>query len=705
MARSSTDPRAEYPDYMHTSSLDHAVNASSTIIALFQEVSDLTPNAGPLSQVLGITGQLLDIVKQIKTNKESCEFLVDRILRFLRSIAKACKHLTAPITAGSPTAETLNDLISTVNQSLIKQTLISKIVQIKTDAEAWLARSLWDNFWYRGPMKDAIEKHDKNLNDCLSLFLVSIMLQLGVKADTISQDMDALGGTNYSFYHHCYFAHIPTDFGPGHLFRNLVVSDAAHDSNVARDGCLKGTREAAITKFFEWVRNGTTPLCWLSGPAGYGKSAISQTIVEHCAADGTLAASFFFLRSAGARSAFSRVITTLAYQLTLNFPDTKPAIESALRSDPRMPSLSIRDQLEKLVITPLLARAEGSSTPIVFVVDALDECNDKQAMRNFILALASASTGSQLLVKWLLTSRGEEHIRQSFEDEIPRVVTTSLRLEEFNASSDIKLFLEDRFSNIIRQNTALFRSVPRPWPSPDNLEALVVKSDGLFIFAATLAKFITDGNGSPNSKLKTVLAMHDGLDPLYTQVLGAVSPKITSFRRVLTTLMLCYEQPSVAVLSKILELDADNVLFALMAIQSIIHIPSNDNDPIRLNHTSLRDFLIDRKRSEHHCINPSAFHTVLATDCVELLQKGLADLPRSGLLEDEAVAYASLHWYRHVEDSDSVTKAAPKLLSGLQNFFSSQQLIESWINDVMTRDIYNVTTGVLIIINSKCKVR
>ena len=112
MAHNSTDPRAEYADYTHMSFLDHATDASSTIVTLFKEVSDLIPNAGPLSQVLGITGQLFEIVDQIKTNKEGCEFLVERILRFLKSIAEACKRLKTPIPAGSPTADTLNDLIS-----------------------------------------------------------------------------------------------------------------------------------------------------------------------------------------------------------------------------------------------------------------------------------------------------------------------------------------------------------------------------------------------------------------------------------------------------------------------------------------------------------------------------------------------------------------------------------------------------------------
>ena len=111
MAHNSTHPRAEYADYTHMSFLDHVIDASSTIVTLFKELSDLIPNAGPLSQVLGITGQLFEIVDQIKTNKESCEFLVERILRFLKGIAEECRRLNKPIPAGSSTAARLDDLI------------------------------------------------------------------------------------------------------------------------------------------------------------------------------------------------------------------------------------------------------------------------------------------------------------------------------------------------------------------------------------------------------------------------------------------------------------------------------------------------------------------------------------------------------------------------------------------------------------------
>ncbi|KZP21504.1 hypothetical protein FIBSPDRAFT_931554 [Athelia psychrophila] len=110
MPHNSPDPR--YRDYTRMDTWDHVVGASSTIVTLAKEVSGLIPNAGPLSQVLGITGQLFAIVNQVKANQEDCVFLVERILGFLKGIAGQCKRFNAPIHAGSPTDELLKDLES-----------------------------------------------------------------------------------------------------------------------------------------------------------------------------------------------------------------------------------------------------------------------------------------------------------------------------------------------------------------------------------------------------------------------------------------------------------------------------------------------------------------------------------------------------------------------------------------------------------------
>ncbi|KZP07030.1 hypothetical protein FIBSPDRAFT_898372 [Athelia psychrophila] len=109
MSHNSSDPRSEYANYPHMSVKNHFLGASSTIVTLVKEVSDLIPNVGPLSQVLGITGELFAIIKQVEANAGDCVFLVERILRFLKDIAEQCKE--APIRAGSPNDVLLKKLI------------------------------------------------------------------------------------------------------------------------------------------------------------------------------------------------------------------------------------------------------------------------------------------------------------------------------------------------------------------------------------------------------------------------------------------------------------------------------------------------------------------------------------------------------------------------------------------------------------------
>ncbi|KAF7975486.1 hypothetical protein HWV62_9399 [Athelia sp. TMB] len=494
---------------------------------------------------------------------------------------------------------------------------------------------------------------------------------------------------------------------PGHinLFPDFVVPDAAYNGRGgARVGCFRGTRLPVIEAIMGWKDEPEgKPVCWMSGPAGYGKSAVSQTVTESCAHDGTLVASFFFLRGAGARSSINHFITTLAFQITVSIPELKAIVEWVLQQDPTITHQSITHQLHGLVFVPfmVLAKTNIHSRALLIVVDALDECNDRDLIREFITALVNIShVSQQLRLQWFLTSRGEEHIRQSFSGSASQHATTVLQLDSFDASSDITAFLQARFSEIIRNNLRLFHGIPLPWPSLSDFWALVEKSSGLFIFAATLVNFVTDGRAPPNRKLERVLRMHAGLDPLYDQVLrDAIKDKdeIPCFRRVLTTLMLLYKQPSVEILAALLELSAQDVLHALLAIQSIIRIPSDDNAPVQLNHTSLRDFLVDESRSKDLFIDPLAAHATLASACVKILQRNFKvdTFPR-----DAGTKYAATNWYRHLGDSCNPCKASPELLGVLRDFLISN-VIEYWINLVLvriwgaskvTRDLTNLTS-------------
>src|SRR6202167_3410450 len=99
------------------------------------------------------------------------------------------------------------------------------------------------------------------------------------------------------------------------------VPDAAYTraGHVAR--CCPGTRKDVIAEIIQQIdQHSDHPICWLNGPAGYGKSAIAQAIAERYAAQKRLTASFFFFRGAGECSIISRLIPTISHELSISLP-------------------------------------------------------------------------------------------------------------------------------------------------------------------------------------------------------------------------------------------------------------------------------------------------------------------------------------------------------------------------------------------------
>jgi hypothetical protein len=252
-------------------------------------------------------------------------------------------------------------------------------------------------------------------------------------------------------------------------------------------------------------------------------------------------------------------------------------------------------------------------------------------------------------------------------------------LEDFNAQADILTFLQSRFADIYHENRRLFQGISQPWPSAAELDFLSQQSSGLFIFASTVVDFITDGHGTPQQKLKDVLRSHTGLDPLYTQVLSAAS-QFGCFGRVLAAVTLLFERLSISNLAHLLRLEAGDIVHALLEIQSILQIPEDNDQPVLLNHTSLRDFLTDQRRSKNHYLKPSISHDSILTDCLLTM---ITNLKRDVFPNDGSQQYACHQWYHHL-DAAIIEKQAgisnfKNLNSFLQTFFNSESC-EVWIN-------------------------
>ncbi|KAF8798299.1 hypothetical protein BYT27DRAFT_7123300, partial [Phlegmacium glaucopus] len=281
----------------------------------------------------------------------------------------------------------------------------------------------------------------------------------------------------------------------------IIAPGAFHNSKERRDPpkCHPKTREVVLKEIMNWVQRleGEERRCyfmWLYGSAGAGKSAIAQTIAELCHELKLLAASFFFSRTAAGRSDHSRLIATLTYQLCLSIPEIRTHVEDAIEVDPNIFSLSLEDQLRKLIIEPLShfhdnpSQYHGRIQPKFIIIDGLDECASAIDVQHYVLQILADKLPIPML--FLVVSRPEPYIRGFFTTEPMESITTTLALDDsYLPDDDIKVFLEAKFDAIKRDHPARDQ-LPELWPSAGNIDHLVRKSSGQFIYASTVMKYI-----------------------------------------------------------------------------------------------------------------------------------------------------------------------------------------------------------------------
>ena len=138
-----------------------------------------------------------------------------------------------------------------------------------------------------------------------------------------------------------------------------------------RRGCLRGTRETVLNEIKSWAKDfSKSPVFWLNGLAGTGKSTIAQTVAEHVFADGLLGASFFCSQDFEDRSNLHLIFPTIAFQLAQKYPNFRSHLVSLLQSNPDVVDEPLYGQMERLIVKPL----QSTSIPTVILIDALDEC-------------------------------------------------------------------------------------------------------------------------------------------------------------------------------------------------------------------------------------------------------------------------------------------------------------------------------------------
>jgi len=229
--------------------------------------------------------------------------------------------------------------------------------------------------------------------------------------------------------------------------------------------------------------------------------------------------------------------TSIAVQLARGSTYLRSVICEAIREHSDIASQGPRDQWTQLLLQPLSKlKANSVSSPLIIVIDALDECEGDNDIRRIIQLLAEAENLGTTRVRMFVTSRPETPIRLGFRD-IRGILHLDLVLDYISRTTvnhDISVFFRNSFGEI-RDD---YEDLPADWPGDETLAFLVRRANGLFIYATTVCRFIKgDEQWPPQSLLELVISSggpirllqrgHSGpsnlstfeLDKMYLQIL------------------------------------------------------------------------------------------------------------------------------------------------------------------------------------------
>ncbi|KAG1795832.1 uncharacterized protein BJ212DRAFT_1489617 [Suillus subaureus] len=233
-----------------------------------------------------------------------------------------------------------------------------------------------------------------------------------------------------------------------------------------------------------------------------------------------LSGTFFFLCKHTKCCTTGYFFMMLAYQLAINFPSIQLDVNRAILKDPSLldPNKSLCKQMEGLFLQPLqkLQSRLRECLPLMFIVDALDECTHKSPneylsesrdegeseseLSELISLLAQALHDPDLpLIHILVMSHSEAHICEAMQSEdvhpllckIPvkilgEGVAATISLDGIDVDEDIYRFLEHSFGKLQSCSPTFLQ------PMKDQIEKLAIRVGRRFIVTSTMMKFIDD---------------------------------------------------------------------------------------------------------------------------------------------------------------------------------------------------------------------
>lgn len=473
-----------------------------------------------------------------------------------------------------------------------------------------------------------------------------------------------------------------------------------------------------IKEINDWIfgEEDTPQLFLLHGAAGTGKSAISHTIGRQMEEQNCLGAFFCFNRSLVEHRTPGQALKTIAFYLGLCNTNFLQSLLKILESKPQILSSTIEDFWDNLIEKPAnMAHGLTQSLPVVIIFDALDESALAQGHREKLLSILINQVSS---LPWnyrvLVTSRTEDYILDLLTDFESKI--RSKAMEDLQGTGDdIQAYVHHKMRKSIQKKDL----------TESQCAEIGRNAEGYFQWAYTVCEALC-GKLRPGVNIrhefKRFIALapnaHDlqPLDKLYKAILESIfrpddKDAMEGYKTVMSQALSAYEplsQESLAVLQLAYfqhingneeEPTEDTVIPALGALLVGVH---QKNVPVYPVHTSVRDFLLDKKRSREYYINLEQGNQINAIGSLKLMTEELhfnmCNLKSSHVLNLEVtnlseiiranislvLQYACSFWSAHLAS----TRPNENYISLLSKFFNDFLLF--WLEVLSLLNKYNV---------------
>lgn len=415
---------------------------------------------------------------------------------------------------------------------------------------------------------------------------------------------------------------------------------------------------------------------WLKGLPAAGKSVLAAFVADELQQSGQACSYFFFRHADKSKTRLGTCLRSLALQTAMSNRDVRDAILQ-LRGD----EIHLGDADEQTLWRSLFVNIilQYITTPLFWVIDALDECANSATLLDAILPSLSELSSS---LRILITSRDTLELNRGFKI-LPPSALSILTISVADTRPDLDLIIRTEVEAL---------SVVLSTERPPLIEALLQKSKGSFLWTILVLKELSLCHSK--KEIDNVLEeIPKGMQSFYKRTLDLMgqAPRGKELARSVLVWAACAVRPlSVGELSGALLYDIDDSFPKLgESIATLCGqlVAVDRTGRVQMVHETAREFLLDEKLDSEFAVNFHNAHARMAMTCLRYLISEEMKPPRTARRRTAAAApskrselsiYASAAFSQHLALVDS--SAIEELLLLLVQFMKSNIL--TWIESV-----------------------